>query len=113
MRIGPVRIGRGAVIGANAVVLTDVPAGAIATGILEIAAAVRLRKVITNEWWLALAGAASFGFGVLLLLRPGLGALALVWWIGAFALVFGVLLIALAFRMRSWGRTASTSPAAS
>jgi uncharacterized membrane protein HdeD (DUF308 family) len=74
---------------------------AIVTGIMEIVAAIRLRKVIEGEWLLVLAGLASLGFGVTLLLLPGPGALAVIWWIGAFALVFGVLLIVLAFRMRN------------
>ena len=75
---------------------------AIVSGILEIALAVRLRKVISNEWLLILAGALSVLFGVLLLLQPGAGALALLWWIGAFAILLGVLLVALSFRMRNW-----------
>jgi len=82
---------------------------AIVTGVLEIVAAVRSRKVITNEWLLILSGIASLFIGFILLVQPGAGALALIWWIGAFALVFGVLLISLAFRMRNLGRT---SPAA-
>lgn len=76
---------------------------AIVTGIIEIVAAIRLRKVIDNEWLLVLAGLASLAFGVLLLLRPAPGMIALIWWIGAFALVFGVLLIVLAFRLRNRG----------
>jgi uncharacterized membrane protein HdeD (DUF308 family) len=72
------------------------------TGILEIIAAIRLRKIITNEWLLILAGIASVAFGVILLLRPAAGALALIWWFGAWALIFGILMIVLAFRMRSW-----------
>src|ERR1043165_5474058 len=79
---------------------------AIVTGVLEIVAAVRLRKVITNEWLLILSGIASLFIGFIILVKPGAGALALIWWIGAFALVFGVLLISLAFRMRNLGRTA-------
>jgi uncharacterized membrane protein HdeD (DUF308 family) len=80
--------------------LALVAAWAIVTGIMEIVVAVRLRKVIRNEWLLILAGLASLAFGVLLLLRPAPGMLVLIWWIGGFALVFGVLLIALAFRLR-------------
>lgn len=83
--------------------LALVAAWAIITGIMEIVMAVRLRKVIHNEWLLILAGLASLAFGVLLLLRPAPGMLVLIWWIGGFALVFGVLLIALAFRLRKRG----------
>jgi uncharacterized membrane protein HdeD (DUF308 family) len=80
---------------------------ALLTGLFELAAAIRLRKVISGEWLLALSGIASIALAVLLALFPEAGALALVLWIGAFALVFGVLLIALAFRLRSWGRSHS------
>jgi uncharacterized membrane protein HdeD (DUF308 family) len=79
-----------------------IAAWALVTGILEIIAAIRLRKIITNEWLLILAGIASVAFGVILLLRPAAGALALIWWFGAWALIFGILMIVLAFRMRSW-----------
>jgi len=79
-----------------------IAAWAIATGVMELVAAVRLRKIITNEWLLVLAGIASVVFGVLLLFQPAAGALALIWLIGAWALVFGILLMILAFRMRNW-----------
>jgi len=79
-------------------------AWAIVTGVMELVAAVRLRKIIANEWLLVLAGIASVGFGILLLLYPATGALVLTWWIGAWAIVFGILLIILAFRMRNWKR---------
>lgn len=75
---------------------------AIVTGVLEIATAVTLRKQINGEWLMVLAGIASVVFGILLLLFPGTGALAVVLWIGAYALVFGVILVVLAFRIRSW-----------
>ena len=87
-----------------------IAAWAIVNGIMEIVAAIKLRKVITNEWLLVLAGIASIIFGVLLFLQPGAGALVLVWWIGSFALVFGILLMILAFKMRNWkGFAKSTS----
>jgi uncharacterized membrane protein HdeD (DUF308 family) len=73
---------------------------AIFTGMFEIIAGIRLRKAITNEWLLLVMGALSLLFGVLILFAPGAGALAIVLWIGAYALVFGVFLLALALRLR-------------
>lgn len=69
-------------------------------GIFEIVAAVRLRKEIEGELLLAAAGVLSIGFGVLLILFPGAGALSLVWLIGSFAVVWGVVLVMLGFRLR-------------
>jgi uncharacterized membrane protein HdeD (DUF308 family) len=86
----------------TALVLVYIIAGwAIASGVLEITAAIALRKKITREWLLVLAGIASIAFGVLMASAPAPGALVLVWWIGAYALVIGVLLLVLAFRVRS------------
>ena len=82
-----------------------IAAWALVTGGLEIAAAIRLRKVITGEWLLVLTGIASVALGVLLILFPEPGALAVVLWIGAYALVSGVLLIALGIRLRSWAKS--------
>jgi uncharacterized membrane protein HdeD (DUF308 family) len=75
---------------------------AILSGVFEIAAAIRLRKEIEGEWLLALSGIASLAFGALLILRPAAGAVAVVWLIGAYAILFGGLLIALGLRLRSW-----------
>src|SRR4029077_4374515 len=73
---------------------------AIFTGILEIVAGIRLREVIANEWLLILMRVLSVLFGFLILIFPGAGALAIVIWIGAYALLFGIMLIALAFLLR-------------
>jgi uncharacterized membrane protein HdeD (DUF308 family) len=76
---------------------------AIATGLLEIAAAIRLRREISGEWWLVGAGVLSLAFGVLIMAHPGAGLLGILWAIAAFALCFGVMLVVLAFRARSFG----------
>jgi uncharacterized membrane protein HdeD (DUF308 family) len=75
---------------------------AIITGGLEIASAIRLRKVIDHEWALGMAGALSIAFGALLLFRPMIGALAVVWWLGAYAVVFGILITVVGFRLRGY-----------
>jgi uncharacterized membrane protein HdeD (DUF308 family) len=80
---------------------------AVVTGALEIAAAIRLRKVITDEWLLALSGIASVIFGVLVMMFPGAGALALVLWIAAYSLLFGVLFVVLGLKLRSWVKSDS------
>lgn len=82
------------------VLLSLIAAWAIVTGVLEIVAAIRLRREIEGEWLLGLAGAASLLFGILLVLNPAAGALAVTWLIGIYAVFFGVLLIGLGFRLR-------------
>ena len=77
-------------------------ANALVTGALEIAVAIRLRKAVHNEWLLILAGVASIIFGALVLVFPGAGALALVWLISFYAMLSGVLLLSLAFRVKGW-----------
>jgi len=79
-------------------------AWAVITGALEIVTAVRMRKVIEHEWTLGLAGAVSVAFGLLMLFRPVIGTLAIVWWLGAYAMVFGILMIVLGFKLRGVGR---------
>ncbi|HEY7365181.1 MAG TPA: HdeD family acid-resistance protein [Methylomirabilota bacterium] len=73
---------------------------AIVRGVFEIIAAVHLRREIENEWLLGLSGALSVLLGVVLILAPGAGALALVWWIGAFAIAVGILTMLLGFRLK-------------
>jgi uncharacterized membrane protein HdeD (DUF308 family) len=75
---------------------------AIATGLLQIVAAIRLRKEIEGELWLGLAGLASIVFGVLLTARPGEGALAVLWLIATYAIVSGVILVILAIKAQTF-----------
>jgi uncharacterized membrane protein HdeD (DUF308 family) len=85
---------------AATVLLLIIAAWAIVTGVIEIALAVRLRRVIEGEAWLALAGAASIVFGVVVVLFPATGALSIVWLIGSFAIAFGAFLVLLGWRLR-------------
>lgn len=88
--------------GITALLLLYLIAGwSIITGVIEIIAAVQLRKEITNEIWLGLAGVLSIIFGLAIALFPGAGALAIVWVIGLYAITFGVMLILLGFRLRT------------
>jgi uncharacterized membrane protein HdeD (DUF308 family) len=82
---------------------------AMVTGIAAIVAAIQLRKEIVGEWRLVLSGLLSVAFGVIMLAAPAVGALAMVLWIGGYAVVSGVLLIALGMRLRSWGRIHSNN----
>jgi uncharacterized membrane protein HdeD (DUF308 family) len=81
-----------------------IAAWAIITGVAEIAAAIRLRRHISGEWLLALSGVLSVGFGFLLVFAPLAGAIVLALWVGVYMLIFGVVLVALGFKLRSWGR---------
>ena len=86
------------------VLLMYIAAWAVITGVLQIVAAIRLRKEIKGEWLLILSGLVSVAFGVLLFLQPGAGALAVAWIIAAYAFIFGVLMVLLAFKVRKLGR---------
>jgi uncharacterized membrane protein HdeD (DUF308 family) len=88
--------------GITAVVLIFyIGAWSLATGVLEVAAAIRLRKEIENEWWLILSGVASILFAILLMVFPSGGALGLIWLIATYAIVFGVILFIAGVRLRA------------
>jgi uncharacterized membrane protein HdeD (DUF308 family) len=86
------------------VLVLVIGANAIVTGVLDIAIAVRLRKVLKGPWMLILGGAASIAFGTLVFVAPQAGALALVWLISLHAVVTGVLLLSLGLRTRRAAR---------
>ena len=79
-------------------------------GALEIATGIRLRKEIEGEWLLVLSGLLSVAFGVILMARPGPGMQAILWLLGGFTVVYGILLLVLAFEARSFVQRA-TAPA--
>ena len=75
---------------------------AIGMGVIQILVAIRLRKEIKGELFLILGGALSVAVGFLLIEQPGAGALALLWLIATYAVLSGILMVALAFRARSF-----------
>lgn len=79
----------------------------IITGVIEILAALRLRKVIDNEWSLIVAGSFSVLFGLLLLIFPMAGVISIAFIIGSYAIIFGVLTLMLAFRLRRFKNDSS------
>ena len=82
------------------VLLLFIAVWAIIIGVMQIWGAIQLRKEIDGEWLLILSGLLSVAFGVLLLVQPGAGALAVVWIIGWYAILAGCIYIALAFRLK-------------
>jgi uncharacterized membrane protein HdeD (DUF308 family) len=81
------------------ILLFLIAAWAIATGIMQIIGAIRLRKEIDGEWLLIASGVLSVLFGVILVVQPKVGAVALVWVIGAYAILYGLLLCGFAWRI--------------
>nr|WP_283949472.1 HdeD family acid-resistance protein [Limobrevibacterium gyesilva] len=75
-------------------------AWALLTGGLMLGAAFRLH-VSHGRWWLALGGIVSILWGVVLVIAPLSGAIVLTWWLGGYAIVFGIILLVLAFRLRA------------
>ena len=78
-----------------------IAAWSLATGIIEIVSGIRLRKEISGEIWWILSGVVSIIFAVLLMLFPGAGVLGVLWLISTYAIIFGVLLVMLSFRLLS------------
>ena len=83
-----------------------IAAWAIVTGAMRIAMAVRLRKEIEGEWLLGLSGAVSICLGLFIMVRPAVGALGLLYFVAAWAILLGVLLVAFAFKARQFANRA-------
>jgi uncharacterized membrane protein HdeD (DUF308 family) len=96
--------------GITALVLLLFIAGwAIATGAMQIVGAIKLRKEIDNEWLLIAGGVLSVIVGLVLLGQPGTGALALIFVIGIYAILYGILQVSFALRLRKHSHAASVS----
>lgn len=91
------------------VMLLFVGSWAIIRGVLEIYSAVQLRQVIKGEALLATVGVLSLLFGVIVLARPDIAAIAILWTIGIYLIVSGVLLVLLGMRMRRAGMAGATA----
>jgi uncharacterized membrane protein HdeD (DUF308 family) len=87
------------------VLLMFIAVWAIIIGVLQLYAAIQLRNVIDNEWWLILSGLLSIAFGAVLIAWPSTGALAVIWTIAWYAVFFGCMLIGLAFELKKFKRT--------
>jgi uncharacterized membrane protein HdeD (DUF308 family) len=98
-----------AAINAVFFVLYIVAFWSIFTGVTQIVQAIQLRKEIEGEFWLGLSGALSVVFGIFLVIAPGPGVLALITIIAAYAIVFGVMLLFLAFRLRGHSEQSTTA----
>src|SRR6266849_11038646 len=90
------------------VLLYLIAAWAIVTGIMEIVAAFAIREFVSREWVLALAGILSVAFGTILFFAPGAGILSILWLVGIYGIVFGLLFIVRAFQLRSWASSVTT-----
>jgi uncharacterized membrane protein HdeD (DUF308 family) len=88
--------------GATALILLySIAIWAFLTGIMEIVAAIELRRIIHGEWIMIVSGIASILFSIILYIFPGEGALGLTWLIGIYSIAYGLLLIMLGFRLRN------------
>jgi uncharacterized membrane protein HdeD (DUF308 family) len=87
---------------AGSILLIFIAIWAIAIGAVSIVGAIQLRKEIEGEWLLILSGALAVVFGVLMFFQPAAGALTVIWLIATFAIIFGIDLIWLAFKLKGY-----------
>ena len=99
--------------GITALVLLLFIAGwAVATGATQIIGAIKLRKEIDDEWFLIAGGVLSVIFGLMLLVQPGAGALALIFVIGIYAILYGILQVSFSLRLRKHSHASTISTGA-
>ena len=84
---------------------------AIVAGVLQISAAIRLRKEVQGEWLWVVSGILTIGLGVLFFLYPGAGILSVTWLIAALAIVWGILLVMLSFKLKGLKGKLAAQPA--
>lgn len=87
-------------VAAALVITIYVGVWAVMTGVMEIVAAIRLRKEIQGEWLLILGGAISVLFGIFVLIQPAAGMMAMLWVLATYAVIFGVLMVILSFKVK-------------
>ena len=80
--------------------LAVIAAWAVLTGIFEIVVAIKLRQQLSNEWVLILSGVLSVVFGVLVIAMPNAGALSIIWLIGIYAILSGIMMLTVAFKLK-------------
>jgi len=102
-----------ATIATGNTLLVVIAVWAIVTGVMQIIAAIHLRKEIEGEFWLGLGGALSVLFGAILLRFPITGILTILWLIAGYSIAFGILYIMLAFRLRSHSTKDTTTTTSS
>jgi len=78
----------------------------IFSGIFRLVVAIELRKLLDNEWFYMLGSLCAIAAGVLTLYRPNQSALAWLWVIGFYAILYGILMLTLGFKLRKWGSEA-------
>jgi uncharacterized membrane protein HdeD (DUF308 family) len=92
---------------AIAAVVYLIAAWAIVTGVFQLVEAVVVGRYLEGVFWLILSGVVSIVLGILLFANPGAGAVALAWFLGAYAIVAGLLMISLGVQLRAWSRDTS------
>jgi uncharacterized membrane protein HdeD (DUF308 family) len=92
---------------ATLVILMIIGWASIIRGVFEIIGAIQIRKEIEGEFWLILSGIFSILFGLVFLIKPGAGLIALIWLVASLAIVFGIALILLSLRLKKHSKASA------